>query len=203
MPPRARSAACDYWWPLNITKSKLRWQWVFLRSSPIWKYPKVSNILSSKNLNELNFCSSDKILQHLILTTAVRSGQKTQAGCCCPALSSLLQRRRGGEERGAASQKQSSLNGISLACCWVASLSHSEYQHSLALKRCHGPIEINPNDTCLTKNLTCLGTLSIEPYEPTCDVCRQADRQTNLQSSVVLFGMGNGYKTDKVCLLLF
>lgn len=110
---------------------------------------------------------------------------------------------RGGEERGAASQKQSSLTGISPACCWVASLSHSEYQHSLALKRCHGPIEINPNDTCLTKNLTCLGTLSIEPYEPTCDVCRQADRQTNLQSSVVLFGMGNGCKHDKVCLLLF
>ena len=53
---------------------------------------------SSKNLNEMNFCSSDKILQHLILTTAVRSGQKTQAVCWCPALSSLLQtlqRRRG------------------------------------------------------------------------------------------------------------
>lgn len=41
----------------------------------------VSNTLSSKNLNEMNFCSSDKILQHLILTTAVRSGQKEHRQC--------------------------------------------------------------------------------------------------------------------------
>ena len=94
VPGAAPGPECSLW-PLNITASKLSRQWVFLRS---WKYPKVSNILSSENLNELNFCSSDKILQHLILTTAVRSGQKTQAVCWCPALSSLLQtleRRRG------------------------------------------------------------------------------------------------------------
>ena len=77
VPGAAPGPECSLW-PLNITASKLRWQWVFLRS---WKYPKVSNILSSKNLNEMNFCSSDKILQHLILTTAVLSGQKEHRQC--------------------------------------------------------------------------------------------------------------------------